>query len=396
MMPQAVGPTSWQRLCRVPHRIYFACGALALLSMVLWWALGLSVPLPSTAPAWMVHAVLTPLGVFPLFMLGFMFTAGPRWLLAPETGPGHAPLALAYLAGIWLCLYGFAVAPRIALLGCVLMQASWLLAGWRWYGCVRRGQSSDKHHAVQLLLAMMAGLIAQGLFAGWAWCGNLQYWAMARDVALWGFLLPVFLIVLHRMLPVFTQMAVPMHGRWHPNWLLDTWLACCMVMVVLKIFDDGRLLAWVAGGLAVLLALTSLRWGLLDVLNNRLLAMLHLSFLWLALTLGVLAAHGAGAIPAGAAPAHALGLGFFSTTLVAFVTRVTLGHSGRNLLADQGYWAIYLSLHLISLLRLALAIQGGAATQLQWLALLWALIMLAWVARILPVYWRPRSDGKPG
>jgi len=27
-----------------------------------------------------LHAILMPLGVFPLFILGFTFTAGPRWL----------------------------------------------------------------------------------------------------------------------------------------------------------------------------------------------------------------------------------------------------------------------------------------------------------------------------
>jgi uncharacterized protein involved in response to NO len=30
------------------------------------------------------------------------------------------------------------------------------------------------------------------------------------------------------------------------------------------------------------------------------------------------------------------------------------------------------------------------------IALLWLLALICWAARVLPIYWRPRLDGKPG
>jgi uncharacterized protein involved in response to NO len=117
--------------------------------------------------------------------------------------------------------------------------------------------------------------------------------------------------------------------------------------------------------------------------------MLHLSFAWLPVAL-VLQALGLIGVGVGSAPSHAVALGFCATMLVAFVTRVSLGHSGRPLVADNGYWAIYLALHVVAALRVLVALLGLSAIWLHVISGLWVLLMLAWAARVLPIYWRGR------
>ncbi|QNM95121.1 NnrS family protein [Chitinimonas koreensis] len=383
-----------RRLLEVPHRLYFSAGVLAVLTLAAWWAVRLAAPAGGGYPAMLVHALLMPLGVFPLFMLGFIFTAGPRWLDVPAPGR-HAPLALGYFSGLLLALAGFGRGGSWPAAGLLLMQLSWSLAALRWLQCIGRSRAADKRHALRLFYAMLAGSVALMLALLWVRSGEGMLWWQCRQLTLWGFLLPVFLIVCHRMIPFFTHSALPAIAPWRPAWLLDGWLLACAGLAVVGLAGVPQLEAALAFALAASLGWASWRWGLATSLGNRLLAMLHLSFAWLApaLLLQGLAALG---LQVGAAPAHALGMGFCCTMLVGFVTRVSLGHSGRQLQADNVYWAIYLGLHAVALLRVAAALFGLPPAWLHLASVGWLLLMLAWACRVLPIYWRARVDGKPG
>ena len=95
-------------------------------------------------------------------------------------------------------------------------------------------------------------------------------------------------------------------------------------------------------GMAALLLWLAFRWGLLQSLKIRLLAMLHVGFVWLGLVFALAAlSHGLmaatdGARSLGLAPVHALAAGFFGSTLLAMATRVSAGHAGRALHASGG------------------------------------------------------------
>jgi uncharacterized protein involved in response to NO len=83
--------------------------------------------------------------------------------------------------------------------------------------------------------------------------------------------------------------------------------------------------------------------------------------------------------------------------LVAMVTRVTMGHSGRALALDAYDWRVFVALQLAVLLRVAGEFLPGATQALAGSgALLWTLCLGLWAARKLPVYLKPRIDGAPG
>jgi uncharacterized protein involved in response to NO len=145
------------------------------------------------------------------------------------------------------------------------------------------------------------------------------------------------------------------------------------------------------------------RWGLVPSLRVRLLAMLHAAFVWLGLALALAAASharvamlGEGAA-LGLAPLHALTIGYLGVTLIAMLTRVAAGHSGRPLAADDLALALYLALHAAAAARVAASLWPDAGKALTLAAVIaWALGCIGWALRYGNRPGRPRADGRPG
>jgi len=90
-------------------------------------------------------------------------------------------------------------------------------------------------------------------------------------------------------------------------------------------------------------------------------------------------------------------MGCLASLMLAMVTRVSCGHSGRPLVADNLMWGLFGALQLATLLRIAGAAQSShAQAVLGVTATLWAAIMLTWGTRLANWYGRPRADGRPG
>jgi len=152
---------------------------------------------------------------------------------------------------------------------------------------------------------------------------------------------------------------------------------------------------------AVLLLWLAVRWGLVQSLKIRLLAMLHGGFVWLGLCLALAAvSHGllaGGGKGLGLAPTHALSMGYLGATLIAMITRVASGHSGRPLAADNLAWALYWGLQAAALLRVGAALWPQADGPLILLAVAaWAGATTGWAWRYGGWLGRPRADGRPG
>jgi uncharacterized protein involved in response to NO len=214
------------------------------------------------------------------------------------------------------------------------------------------------------------------------------------------------------MIPFFTASAMPALDAWRPFWLLGTMLAALWFTAVGEVAQAlawplppaaHALLAAVQAPAAALLLWLALRWGLVQSLAIRLLAMLHAGFLWLGVAMALAAASHirtalfGEAASLGLAPLHALAMGYLGATLVAMATRVVAGHSGRPLAADNIAWAIYWVLQAAVVLRLAAALRPGLPGEVLMLAVLaWAAACAGWAWRYGRWLGRPRIDGRAG
>jgi uncharacterized protein involved in response to NO len=407
------------RLLSAPHRLGFAAAALWFAASAGWWAAiqaarAADLALPWAVPAPVAHGLLFALGFMPLFIVGFLFTAGPRWLQLPEVAAPTLRRPVAALVAGWaLALVGFHASATLAGVGVALAGAGWAAAMRRFHRLLRASPATDRLHPALVNASGAVGVVA---FAGAA--GGLAFgeWTAVRAatvLALWGFLAPTFATVSHRMIPFFGASALPALDAWRPNALLwamlgALWLQGGMALASLLVVGPWPAAARMAQagieGLAAagLLAL-AWRWGLVQSLRLRLLAMLHAGFVWLGLAFALAAAsHAWMAASAdrsslGLAPLHALTMGYLGATLVAMVTRVTAGHSGRPLAVDGVAWALYWTLQAAVVLRVAaaLGVAGGAWATLA-AAWLWAAAAIGWAWRYGGWLGRPRIDGRPG
>lgn len=391
-----------------PHRPLFALGLVQSLLVMGLWVIELAgrlqlVPAPPLAiPALRAHAFLMIYGIFPLFIFGFLFTVYPRWMHAPPVGRTQFVATSALLGAGYLLLY-----PGFYGIGPLLVIAPGLiLAGWAWalvtlLRVYARARQRGQHERL-LNLALACGLAGVAAFLGAVMTGQAWWYDVSREFGLWLFLVPAVFLVAHRMIPFFSQSVLMNYMMVRPAWAPPLMLVCVAGHAAL---DLGGLAAWrflADLPLAVAALHLSWVWQFRRSFHARLLAMLHIAFLWLGIamllfTLQSLIVLMTGGDVIGRAPLHALGIGFFTGMIVAMASRVMLGHSGRGLTADTLTWATLAGVNLAALLRIGGEWRPAAGAWLNLFAgLVWLASLLPWALHYLPMTTRPRVDGKPG
>jgi uncharacterized protein involved in response to NO len=407
---------SLQWLFAAPHRLFFFLAMINLATVSLWWlaqlmARAAGAPLPLAVPPSWLHGWSMANGFLPLFMFGFLFTAGPRWLnvVGPPARRLAVPAVLA-AAGVPLALAGAQIAASLVAAAAVLAAAAWAALLARLLRLYRASRIDDRVHARLVLVFFAFGTSAQLAFA----IGMAQLSApwihSAEMLSIWLFIAPVYVTVAHRLIPFFTAGVIPALDAWRPLWLLAAMVGIVIAHGLLPLASVATGSAGVAllrlavdAGGAALVFFVAWRWGVVQSLRNRLLAMLHLGFSWLGIALALyawnqgvqLAAMPSAAV--GLAPLHALTMGFFGGVAYAMVSRVTAGHSGRQLLAEPFTWRLFWTLQAAVLARLVSEVWPAQARWLMPLAIgLWCAALLPWALRNLALYLRPRADGRPG
>jgi uncharacterized protein involved in response to NO len=403
-------PWRLRRLLSAPHRLGFAVGAAGMSGAALWWLAVLVAPTLGYQPAWAVppalaHALVFTLGFMPAFMAGFLFTAGPRWLGLRGVEARVLLTALLQFGLGWLVvLVGVHAGTWMAALGIAAAACGWLRLSLRFAALLRASRVPDRLHARWVLAASGVGVAAMLLACLSLQLGDAALLRGAVQLGLWGFVGPVFAVVSHRMVPFFSAAALPQLEAWGARALLLPMLAGLALAGLAEMawLPPGLLAAPLAVASAALLAV-ALRWRLVRSLKGqalRLLAMLHGGFVWLGLALGLqavsLALQALGRDGLGAAPLHAMTLGWLGCTLIAMLTRVAAGHSGRPLAIDGLGWAAYRLLQLGVLLRVGAALGGGMQGGVLAAAFIWAVVSATWAWRIGGWLGRPRIDGKQG
>lgn len=408
-------------LLLAPHRLAFFLAMVVLVTSGAWWALvqldrvSAVLALPYVLSPTLVHAAVMTFGFIPLFFSGFLFTAGPKWLgvPAPEASQLRAPLLL-QTAGWLVWVSGAHAHLLLALGGLVLAWSGLARVTWLFWHLIGISTAEDRLHARTIGVACLIGCLSLAGVAVSLWLGASSVALACVLTGLWGFVVVVYVSVAHRMLPFFTSSAMPFITAWRPFWALGLMLATAGLEVIAVWVDMASPLpgavagAWLlvrgmlellSGGVLLWLAVV---WGLMQSLKNRLLAMLHIGFLWLglAIVLGGAAQllswlQGTPVLFLGAL--HALTMGCLASLMLAMVTRVSCGHSGRPLVADNTVWVLFWMLQIATLLRITAAAQvGWAGGLLLVAALLWTATMVVWGVRLGGWYGRLRADGRPG
>lgn len=393
-------------LLAAPHRMPFLAGSIGLGGLACWWlaqllllhAGGPELAQTDLPPALLHGPTMLYSGLAP-FIFGFLLTVFPRWIGLPDLAARrYAPGGMALLAGVisiqaglwggldWLVLAGFA-----ALLG------GWVIALAALGAVLRQGAMAGRArcwHAWSAWAALLLGLAGLGMALAFLGQGDAAFLKLANRIGIGGLLLPIFLTVAHRMIPFFAGNVVSGYVRWRPDWLL----ALLWGLLLARLGAELAGLEWpriaANGGLAAATALMCWKWWPRASAPGLLLVLVW-GFAWapVGFTLNVIDAL---ALPLGRGPDHALLIGFYGSLMVAMVTRVTHGHSGRPLAMTPLAWLAFAGMQLAAISRVIGALKLESGPWLIAAASLFAAGLLPWAIRNAAIYLAPRQDGKPG
>lgn len=361
--------------------------ALALSLWILALFQGLELPSRFDPLTWHIHEML--FGFVLAAIAGFLLTAVANWTgRAPVRGAPLAILASAWLLGRIACLVSTALLPGFVIAADLCFPALLVLAVGHEIVAAKNWRNLPM--ILPVLVLGVANLIMHLEIVG----------AMAERGLGWRLGLVAILVLISavagRIVPSFTR-----------NWLVRRGAtklpppAGAVDRVALAMLHTG-LLAWAffpaglwVGALLIGAALANAwrlaRWRGLATLPEPLLAVLHLGYGWLTFGTGLLGVSIiAPSVPQSAA-IHALTAGAIGTMILAVMTRATLGHTGRALVADRMTVAIYGLVTLAAVVRIVAACTGlWTMPLLAASAILWIGAFLLFVGAYGPMLVRPR------
>ena len=395
-------------LAAAPHRLMFLAGASAVIVSMLWWTcflaagyFGHAFPV-SPVPAGWAHAVLTQYGMLTLFIFGFLLTVFPRWMARPALGKRHyVPVFAGMFGGYLLAHAGLLDLKPLLIAGLALMLTGWVAGLIALGGVLWRCERVDQH-ALSCYLALLLGGCGLIAFCAFAAGAPWQLAFVAIKLGTFGLLVPIYFTVGHRMIPFFSASAVGTGYRSvKPAWSIPVLWALLLVRLILEFAHRFDWLWLVDAPLALFFLGHWLAWQPWKCTRPGLLAALYLAFAWLPVAFSLFAAqslilHWGGAFLLGRAPVHALTIGFFGSMLVAMVTRVTQGHSGRPLEMGAIPWLTFVLLQLVALTRILAEFSDNVVPWMVVAAAGWIAAFAPWVLRSAWIYLTPRIDGKPG
>jgi uncharacterized protein involved in response to NO len=371
-------------------RPFFFLAALhAGLAIPVWLGVyfgGFEIGGPFSGLHWHAHEML--FGYLSAVMAGFILTAIPNWT-------GRLPLSglpLAALVGLWLagrlaCLASpdpwLAMAVDLAF-PAVLSFAIWreVFAGRNW-----------KNAPVAVMITLFGIANAADHLASAGWLDHDLGQRLALAVA--GMLIA---LIGGRIVPSFTR-----------NWLVKE--GSTVLPASLGTLDKAALATtaaamagWVAvpdnpfgGALLVvagmLLAVRLSRWRGLSTVREPILLVLHVGYAWLAVSLALLGLSNMLPDPVPYSTAlHALTAGAVGTMTLAVMTRASLGHTGRAIVADRFVVAMYAMVSAGAVLRVVAPLAGDwYAHVLACGGALWAGAFLLFAVRYAPILWGRRA-----
>ncbi|MGO9743882.1 MAG: NnrS family protein [Roseiarcus sp.] len=359
---------------------FLAAGVWAVVAMSLWPAAysgALAIPTAFSAVDWHAHEFL--FGYGGAVVAGFLLTAIPNWTgRLPVAGAALAGLAGLWLAGRLAVFFSLALGRVGAGAIDVAFFAALVLITARE---VIAGKNLRNLRVVALVGAFGLADVAFHLEA--AARGAADYSARAALATL----VLLILLIGGRVTPSFTANGLARTGVQARPAPFDRYDGASLGVSL------AALAAWVAapeiklaGALLVIAGAANFgrlsRWQGFAARRDVLLIVLHAGF-FLA-SLGFFAAAGAALAPAWipyAVGVHVWAIGAIGVMTLAMMTRATLGHSGRPLVAPRGAKLAYLGILAALAARLAMAFLPADALPLMYAA------AAAWIAAFVAFLW---------
>lgn len=371
------------------YRIFFFAAAVwAIVALVFWlfYLAGFIANVDADMLQWHAHELV--FGYGGAVVAGFALTAIPNWTGRPSIsgwllGALFLPWLVARIASL-LMLAGYANVAIPALVEAVFFTG--------FLGLATREVIAAKNTRNYKVIAFFGLLVTAAIVANLERTGVLDIVVAGWRGGLAALILLVSVIG-GRIIPAFTgnwmrlqhmaKLPVPFSG-------FDA--VCILVTIAalgLFVGDyDGTIMGVIAALAAGINLIRMVRWRGWKTLKSPIVAVLHISYLWIVVgfLLLALAAYG---VVAQTAALHAWTIGGVGGMTLAVMSRASLGHAGLPLENSAALTSIYLAINLAAVTRVSAGIWFNWSTALIELSgLLWSIAFLLFVVRFAPIYFK--------
>jgi uncharacterized protein involved in response to NO len=392
--PRPAAPISLP-LARKGFRPFFLLAALFAFSVLPIWMLAIGGFLDPSgyldATYWHAHEMVFGFAV--AVLAGFLLTAVGNWT-GRETAVGGRLLAL---AGLWL-------AGRVAIT-CGGSLPRWIpaIADLSFLpvlvAVLARPILAANNKRNLVMLAILAALFFGNLAVHLDVLGVLP--GGRRGGSLFGVDVVIFviLVIAGRVFPMFTRNGTGKDAI--RSWpLFDT--LTIVAMLALVVADVAAPASAVAATLAALTAafasIRATHWGARHSLREPLLWILHVGYAWIPVGLLLRALAYFGAFAPGALATHALTAGAIGALTLGMMSRVSLGHTGRTMVAPRLATVSFVLVTFAAIVRVAAPFVHPASYRLSLFVsgMAWSIAFGLYVVGYAPILLGARADGKAG
>ncbi|MGK0290735.1 MAG: hypothetical protein ACI86H_002194 [bacterium] len=396
------------------HRMFFALGTFQAIFSIIWWVhyqylIKMKVPYGMEILSPSVHLFSLIFGMFTYFILGFLLTVFPRWLNYP-TIPMKRIIVIFqfFLWGNVLFFVGVPYGKLFFILGAIFTFLGFFSVWITLIQGITNNPHPDKTQPAFALSAFTAGTIGALFFVLYcAFPGYPILYRISYGLGIYVYSMMIILAVAYRMLPFFTKNMVVGFELNRLPYSLHSWMAFSILKCILYIFALPQFY-WIAdGGILVTCIIQFSKWQFFRKKPVMLLSMLYYSMAWLPISNVLFIVYSLCKLfnvevsaHIEQAALHALTIGCFSSIVLAMATRVTLGHSGRAL---QTNLFVHLLFWLVQFTALTRVVSGIVSNFNSEFAIhnyhagyTWIIAFGLWGYKHLPMYFKPRIDGKPG
>ena len=367
-----IRPYSGPALLSYGFRPFFLLGSLwGGLEVLVWLPVlygDMTIPTAFSARDWHVHELLY--GYLSAVIAGFLLTAIPNWTgRLPLQGRPLAFLVLTWLAGRYVITFS----DGIGWLGTIVVDVAFLAL---MTGAVVREIVAGKNWR-NLKIAALLGLLGVSNL-GFHLEAHIEGTAVYSARLGIAVVLMLVMVVGGRIIPSFTRNWLLRRGPGRLPAIFGPFDTACLVLSGVSlaawcIAPEATVTGTALIAAAVANAVRLVRWAGDRTLADRLVLMLHVGFAFVPLgfLLGGLAAF---SIVIPSAGIHAWTTGAMGLMTLAVMSRASLGHTGRPLMASPALQMVYLAAMMATITRI------GADVVLEWRAPLLIVAAFCWTA----------------
>ena len=370
-----------------PHQPFFILGIVNAIVMMLIFALSYKGIFSLQMDTQVFHVYSLVYLVFTNVFTGFLFTTFPRFNQTAEIAKNYY-INLFYANALGSLLFVIAVftSSLVIIVAMVLLLIAQMLMVSIMHKIYKEGAATDKSDSYWILSASYFGVFANLLFIVAQFLPEVQ--STAINISFYLYIIFLAFVVGQRMIPFFSHSFAQKDEKFVK---LIFGLFILKSLFSAAAFTQGEIVIDLL--IAAFMSKEFLHWELHPFSSPSILWVLHLALAWLPIAFLLSAI----SLTAGLfletsfyfLNIHLLAIGFLTTLLIGFGTRVTLGHSGQPPHGDAIATKIFIFIQFVVLARVLFSINVAFGWGLNFLFdisfTLWLVLFLWWGGRYAKV-----------